>query len=200
VQVSKLKFSEEEIAAVTDSSFFLLKHSITKKITGLFGEMEVELKGQISGYGIEYDGLNISAGKIFRGENYQLYPYILLDYPRLFSTQSVFAFRTMFWWGHEFSYTLHLQGHAFERYSEEIYNRLETLIGKDVYYCINDTPWQYNFEEDNYRLLDNKISREEFLSKPFLKLSRKLEASQFKKAAEYGYETFGLFFDLLRNR
>ncbi len=195
-----MNFSEAEAAAVNDSSFFLLKHSATKKLTGLFGEMEVEYKRRFQEYGIEYEGLNFSAGKIFRGENYLLYPYILLDYPRLFSTESIFAFRSMFWWGHEFSFTLHLQGHAFERYSEAIFNRLDSLIGKDVFYCVNDTPWQYNFAESNYKLLQNIPGREEIFKKSFVKLSRKLPAVRYEEAAEYGLETFKMFFDLIRSR
>lgn len=200
MQVSKLNLSKQEAEAVVDRDFFLLKHSITGKIIDLFGEMESEFKSRFSHFNIDYDGLNFSAGKIFRGENYQLYPYIMLDYPRLFSTETIFAFRTMFWWGHEFSFTLHLQGRAFEKYSEVIFASLDKLKGKQVYYCVNETPWQYDFSGKNYQLLDQSISKEEFFKKPFMKLSRRIGADQFEMAAEYGFETFELFFDMLKSR
>jgi hypothetical protein len=200
VQGSKLNLSAEEAEAVNDCSFFLLKHSATRKIMDLFGEMEVQYKNRFQQYGVEHEGLNVSAGKIFRGENYQLYPYILLDYPRLFTSADIFAFRTMFWWGHEFSYTLHLQGAAFEKYRESLFKNLHSVEDTEVYYCVNDTPWQYHFGESNYRMLDNKITRDEFFAKPFVKLSRKLKSDRYEDAAEYGYESFELLMGLLRNR
>jgi hypothetical protein len=173
VQVTKLNLSEDEMQVLTNSSFFLLKRSVTRKITALFGEMEREMKRRFPEFEIQYDGLNHSSGKIFRGENYRLFPYILLDYPRQFSTEGVFAFRTMFWWGHEFSYTLHLQGKAFEEYGERIFEGLETLKGTESYYCISKTPWQYNFVNENYREIDKGVSREEFFDKNFCEAKQK---------------------------
>jgi hypothetical protein len=180
-----------------DSNFFLLKHDVTQKIVALFGEMEREMKSQFPSYGITNEGLNVSAGKIFRGENYRKFPYILLDYPRQFSTETVLAFRSMFWWGHEFSFTLHLQGKAFEDYREKVFEGLDTVLGREVYYCVNDTPWQYMFTGENYRVIDFGVSREEFFGKNFCKLSRKIPVAEIESAAEYGYETFEMLFGLM---
>ena len=47
-------------------------------------------------------GENAYSGKISRGENYRGLPYLILDYPAYFSQKDIFAFRTMFWWGHFF--------------------------------------------------------------------------------------------------
>lgn len=200
MQFSKLKFSDKESEALAEKEFFLLKNSVTEKIVALFGEIERDLKSDFVQYGIDLTGLNSTAGKIFRGENYRLFPYIMLDYPRLFSAKSVFAFRTMLWWGHEFSFTLHIQGEAFEKYSAVIFDNFTSLNGKDVYYCINDTPWQYTFESENYQPVVNGISREQFFSRPFMKISRKIPVSQHVDAGKYCKETFKLFLGLLRSR
>ena len=53
-----------------------------------------------------------SSPKITRGENYQLLPYVILDYPRCFQKEQVFAIRTMFWWGKGISITLHVSGNV----------------------------------------------------------------------------------------
>ena len=126
------------------------------------------------------------------------YPYIVLDCPRLFSARSICAFRTMFWWGHEFSITFHLQGHALEKYRTKISQKIETLKGRDFYLCINDTPWQYHFEKDNYIPVDElKNIAETILSKPFIKLSRKLPIGEHKKVFSFFLETFKQYFELL---
>ncbi len=36
----------------------------------------------------------------------------MLDYPRAFGRDSIFACRTFFWWGRFFSLTLHLAGRS----------------------------------------------------------------------------------------
>lgn len=193
MQFTNLKFSIEETKAMSEQEFFLLKNSATLKIIDLFGEIEKSLKAEVSDFGLEHSGLNISAGKIFRGENYRLFPYIVLDYPRLFSPKSVFAFRTMFWWGHEFSFTLHLQGEALEMYRFNLNKNLESLFGNDVYYCVNDTPWHYNFEGQNYSLLDLVKDKSEVEKRPFIKLSKKIPVQQFEKVQQQSIETFRLF-------
>jgi hypothetical protein len=193
MQFTNLKFSIEETKAMTEQEFFLLKNSAILKIIRLYGEIEKDLKREVSDLSLDFTGLNISSGKIFRGENYRLFPYIILDYPRLFSPESIFAFRTMFWWGHEFSFTLHLQGEALERYRFNLSKNLESLTGKDIYYCVNDTPWQYNFEQENYILLDSIKNMLEVNHRPFIKLSKRIPVQQHGNVQHLCIETFRLF-------
>ena len=198
MQVTNFNFSQEEAAAISERDFFLLKNSATKKIMDLFGQLEGEIISRIKHYSIDVKDMNKSSGKIFRGENYKLFPYIVLDCPRLFSTRSVFAFRSMFWWGHEFSFTLHLQGEAFDRYKKSLSGNLNLLEGKQVYFCVNDIPWQYNFEKENYLQIEKVMNRgEELFNKPFIKISRKLTVDAHENFLEYGLETFKLFMELV---
>jgi hypothetical protein len=199
VQVNKLNFSHAETVAMLDQEFFLLKSSAIEKVVELFGTLERGLQEKVGWLDMNFEDVNISNGKIFRGENYKKYPYVVLDYPRQFSTQSIFAFRTMFWWGHEFSFTLHLQGDSLEKYRKTIFNNSEKLIDHDVFFCVNDTPWQYLFEKENYVPIEELTNRsEELLTKPFLKLSRRLPVDAQEKVQQYCYETFKLFMELLK--
>ncbi len=200
MQVTNFNFSQDESDAIGERNFFLVKNSATKKIMELFGSIERDMKDWISDHDFEVKGLNISSGKIFRGENYKLYPYILLDYPRLFSRQSVFSFRTMFWWGHEFSFSLHLEGEALERYRTALMNNLAKLYGKGVFFCVNDTPWQYDFVEENYKPLEELNDLEKMTgSKSFIKISRRLPVNSHNDLYGYCMETFKLFFTLLKS-
>ena len=200
VQVTNFNFSPAEANAICESNFFLLKSSASQKIIDLFGLLEVEIKKESQRCAIGISEMNNSNGKIFRGENYKLFPYIVLDCPRLFSAKSVFAFRSMFWWGHEFSFTLHLQGEALDKYRNSMFNNINLLSGKEVYYCINDSPWQYNFDRENYIPIENlETGKEEFLTKPFIKISRKLEVIAHEKVHQYAIDSFNLFMKLLNN-
>src|SRR6187549_876336 len=105
MQKVKLVLSEEELRIVSDPGIILTKNAIITKVYDLFGILAGE---QIQ---FQYPG---EAGaippKISRGENYKGLPYVVLDYPRLFTSEHVFAIRTHFWWGNYFSVTLHLKG------------------------------------------------------------------------------------------
>jgi hypothetical protein len=197
-----MKFTPREAEILQDKSFFDLKHSATAKLVELFGDIERALKKDVGRFGLDVEGLNISSGKIFRGENYRQYPYLLLDYPRLFSTRSVFACRTMFWWGNEFSLTMHLQGQALEQHRDVIVNNFHRLESESVYFCVNDTPWQYDFGDGNYMFLENagdlgecaRLAR----TKPFIKLSRKLAITDYEKLLPFAVDTAGLFLGMLK--
>ncbi|MDB5251336.1 MAG: hypothetical protein JWP27_505 [Flaviaesturariibacter sp.] len=88
--------------------------------------------------------------KISKGENYGGLPYLVLDYPRQFDSLNILAVRTMFWWGHEFSSTLHLAG----RYKEDMQPSIEAsyalLARKGYFIGVSEDPWQHHFDEENY--------------------------------------------------
>jgi hypothetical protein len=200
VQDTILNFSQKELEILQDTDFFLYKHSVTRKIMDLLGHLERELKPLMNESGPVIGGIDTASGKIFRGENYASFPYIMLDCPRLFHADSVFAFRSMLWWGHEFSFTLHLQGKALDLLREKLKLNWDLLKGQGVYFCINENPWEYHFKESNYILVDQSFekSREELLTKPFIKLSRKISLSQYSEAVNYGKSTFQLFLKSLK--
>ena len=203
MQDNILNFSNEEMQVLVDRKFFELKHSSTAKMVELFGLLEIELKTVFLESGLNVDGLNGASGKIFRGENYKLFPYVLLDCPRMFNKQSIFAFRSMFWWGNEFTFTLHLQGAAFEHFRKILQSNLDRLEGKEILYCINESPWQYHLGAENYLPLENEkailFAKENLLSKDFIKLTHKLPITEYEKVIPVGKETLKLFLILLRD-
>jgi len=67
---------------------------------------------------------------------------MVLDFPALFTTKTVFAYRTMFWWGNFFSASLHLERIALNYFRNSIIRNFGKLLKKDVYIGIGDTPWQ----------------------------------------------------------
>lgn len=202
MQDTKITFSENELQALDNTEFFVIKRSIEEKIKKIFLELRDDYHQTLTKIpGILPDEKYLSSGgKVFRGENYRMFPYIVLDYPRHFSKEEVFAFRTMMWWGHHFSFTLHIGEAAMEKYGTGIIARLPQLRNTGTYICVNDTPWHYHYEPSNYSLLDElsdteiqKIGRQY----TFIKLSRKMPVIEWEKIKPFGTETLRLFFGLL---
>ncbi len=122
--------------------------------------------------------IDLISGKISRGENYQQLPYLILDFPALFSKKDIFAYRTMFWWGHFFSFTLHLQGIYLEKYRQPLIQNASNISDLEVFFCVGRTPWQYHYEPDNYQRL-SEIDLDHLKTCKFLKLSKKIDVDRW---------------------
>lgn len=189
-------FTSTELKTLHNTRFFEVKAAATKKIDVLFAGVRDVLKKEIRRNKIvfpkEVDSIN---GKIFRGENYLGLPYLVLDYPKHFSKNSILAFRTMFWWGNFFSFTMHLQGEALENKRELLIKRIPELKKKHLYICINDNPWQYHYKKDNYLPIDkfsDEALKKLILKKEFIKISAKIPVKKYKELNSFCLDTFTL--------
>jgi hypothetical protein len=125
--------------------------------------------------------------KISKGENYKGLPYLLLDYPRYFNRENIFAIRTMFWWGNFFSITLHLSGIYKKGAEKKILRSYEILKKNGCYCCVNDNQWEHHFETSNYKLL-KEISPTAFkasiCNNHFIKLANKIPLESVDNAED----------------
>src|SRR5690606_33828992 len=146
-EAKNITFSEKDLLFIADSDFLRTKKVITRKVERLLIETEATLKPLVqTAAPLISEGLLVQGGKISRGENYLDLPYQVLDYPRLFSKEATFSYRTMFWWGNFFSCTLHIQGKLLHKFKSRLCKTLPEMDRGDVYFCINDSPWEYHYE------------------------------------------------------
>jgi hypothetical protein len=188
----KIRFEHKELKALHETEIFRIKYSVLDKVAHLLGSSSEELKKVIGLYKIPVEAEERRA-KIFRGENYRHLPYVVMDYPAVFGKEDVFAYRTMFWWGNFFSFTLHLGGVFLEKYNEHLKQHLTDLKGHGIYFCVNTTPWQYHYEPDNYILLD-KVGKEEFGKQisayNFIKLSTCIKITEWELVSRKCADSF----------
>ena len=171
---SKLTLSADEQQLVTNTEWILTKRKITGKVDQLLGHVS---EGQQAFIENEKSWLPaevvLSTPKIAKGENYLGLPYLLLDYPRCFKSDDVFAVRTMFWWGNFFSITLQLSGGYKKMFQQKIIENVSAMK-QDIFICVHENQWQHHFEADNYvsikNMQDNEL-RNVIVEKPFIKLA-----------------------------
>jgi hypothetical protein len=170
-----MDLTEKELNILEDTEFLLTKIEVLRKVRALFIDTRGGLTKIVSNSPFKFPaGMDLTKGKISKGEHYQKLPYMVLDFPGLFTAESIFAYRIMFWWGHFFSATLHLQGLALNQYRSEILKDLKRLIPKKVYIGVGDSPWHYHYEHDNYVPLDEN-HLDLINGMDFIKLSKKIE-------------------------
>jgi hypothetical protein len=198
---AKIRLSQKETELITNAEFILTKNAILEKVKQLLAELQEKQQSflQHPQLFLEEDEINLSS-KISKGENYKGLPYLILDYPRIFSASNTFAVRTMFWWGHSFSTTLHLSGNYKKRFEEKIITSLPSLISKGFFYCVNESPWEHDFETSNYLPLTaiNKTSVEKSIrDKPFIKLAIKIPLHQWDDAPDLLFTYFREIIEML---
>lgn len=189
-------FTAKELKAMHETELFLLKYMVIDKVVVGFSHLSKEMGQMIQQHHLPAE-IAKARVRIFRGDNYKFLPYAVMDYPALYTKENSFAYRTMFWWGNFFSFTLYLHGTYFDLYRSNLPEGIHHLKGHDFYFCVNQTPWQYYYEKDNYvgldEILKHKNAAEKYLAgRDFVKLSRYIKISEWKKVNHTCLETFEL--------
>src|SRR5687768_4616967 len=152
MNAAKIQLSAEELSLVQNAGWLLTKNTIIEKVFALFGDIAHEVRDTVTARPVLLpSAVLVPSPKISKGENYKGLPWVMCDYPRLFNRQDIFAIRTMFWWGHFFSVTLHLKGMYKEKYQQQLINNLPLLSEASFNVCISGEEWRHEFEEDNYK-------------------------------------------------
>jgi hypothetical protein len=194
IQQTKIQFLPAEMELVSSPDIILTKNAILQKIKSFFEEMQMKQQDVLKKYSSQLpeEVLRISP-KISRGENYKGLPWLVLDNPRHFQHNNIFAIRTMFWWGSFFSITLHVSGNNKNDLLKNLTGNV-SLLAKNDFYIYNGTKeWEHDIDPDSYKKLSG-INEEElqriFSANSFLKIAVKfsigsLEAIEDKLLRNY---------------
>lgn len=198
---AKIQFSQEELSLAENAELILTKNKIVGKICDLFSSLAVEMQQDVSSADLPRE-VAATSPKISRGENYKGLPWVVLDYPRLFTKENVFAVRTLFWWANYFSMTLHLKGIYKKMFLEKIKENISFFSDANFYVNINTNEWQHSLHENDYILLKHADAiklENDFAQTDLLKLSVKVDLDQWNQAQQVLVELFGKIMRVLKN-
>ena len=199
---AKIMLSPHELELVSDSSIILTKQVIIGKVNSLFSMLSQKMQSKIN---LIKQALPVeiqdNSPKISKGENYLQLPYLMLDYPRFFQKEETLAIRCLFWWGNQFSISLHVSGKIKERLRNNIESAYEQLKIQGYWVCVNESPWNHYFEPDNFIQLDS-IDLLQFKSIirecSFLKIAKKIPLQQWDNALLFFESGFLELLDLIK--
>ena len=192
---ANVSLSAFEKQLVTDTSWILTKNNIIQKVFVMFGELSEAFQSNAALKQLPSVIAEISP-KISKGENYQGLPYVILDYPRCFSKEDVFAVRTFFWWGNFFSITLHLKGKYKQQFEQAIADAVRAGELNNAWMNVSDNEWIHHFEDTN--MLPVQLTKADSLQQNnILKLAYKLELNQWDDAEEFLKKIFDQYMLLL---
>ena len=166
----------DELHLVADDGFFRVKARIMKKIRGMLDELHAGLKADLAGARLlAPPGFDEARAQFVKGEHLEDFPYQYLDFPKHFSGDDKFTFRSLFWWGHHFAFALILEGDGLLRYKQNLINRYHDVAGRHLCLSLAPSLWEWK-QGEGYTLPlshDRKSEVAAVLSgRPFFKLAR----------------------------
>jgi len=188
MQQTKIQLLPAEMELVSSPDIILTKNAILQKIKLFLEELQLKQFDILKDYAsqLPQEILKISP-KISRGENYKGLPWLVLDNPRFFQHNNIFAIRTMFWWGNFFSITLHLSGNNKTNILEKLINNISTRKENDFYIYQGNDEWEHDLDPNSYKKL-SLINDDEFnqiiSANNFLKLAIKFPIDSFEAIEE----------------
>ena len=137
-------FTSEELALLSDRKIFQQKAVIGRKIRNILEAIHQELRLQVQGNQlIAPESFDPEAVQFVKGEHLEDHPYQYLDYPRFFSREQKFTFRSLVWWGHSFVFALILEGDLLKTYRRNFFNRFSQLADKGLSLNLSHSLWEW---------------------------------------------------------
>ena len=201
MQTTKIQFSEDELTLMSNARWMLMKNDIIQKVDVLLGNIQVTLKSKLAAenYAIP-EACKKYGAKISHGEKYEGLPYMILDYPRFFSKESIFAFRILFWWGNYFSCTLHLSGAVKNNFVNPLAFHFEKLKDNNYYISAAEDEWVHHVSEPHYiaiKELQPETFHQLLQQQPFVKITKTYPLSQWENFEEEAINTFDVMMSFL---
>jgi hypothetical protein len=102
---------------------------------------------------------------------------LVLDFPRNFKQEHVFAFRTLFWWGNFVSFTLHLKGKYLD--SESIHQLLLNQETNNCFLSFEGDEWNHDLGSKDYiNLNEIDLKNLDWTVIPFIKICFLMELNE----------------------
>ncbi|MBI3804054.1 MAG: hypothetical protein HY282_09875 [Nitrospirae bacterium] len=190
----------DEQRLIQDTHFYPAKAVITLKVKRMLEELHAALKEEIDGTSfVAPEGVDVTVGQFVKGEHLHDFPYQYLDFPKYFTNDEKFTFRSLFWWGHHFIFAWILEGLHLNRYKQNLLYAYDHLSDRNLFLSMAPTLWAWEKRPELILEIRKDTRRQVEMAlptRPFLKIQRFVDLNDpiFEKGelAQAGGETFRL--------
>ncbi len=139
-----MNFTSRDIALLSDTEFFAAKARISQKIRRLLEQIRESFALELNAHALlAPEALNPDDSQLVKGEHLEDFPYQYLDYPRCFSREIKFTFRSLIWWGHHMVFALILEGGHLRRYKDNLITRFPSVADRHICVCLSHSLWEW---------------------------------------------------------
>lgn len=137
-------FTPDELALLADHEFFRKKAKISLKIKQILEDLYQRLETEIALQPLLVpEGFDSQAKQFVKGEHLEDFPYQYVDFPRLYTRETKFAFRSLIWWGHHIVFALMIEGPLIKQYRRNLFNRYSEVADRDLCLCLSPSLWEW---------------------------------------------------------
>ena len=142
--MTPLVFTPAELTLISDEHFFSQKAKVSIKIRELLEQLHVIFQEELQEHTLLIPkGCDLTIHQFVKGENLEHFPYQYLDFPKFYTREKKFAFRSLFWWGHHMAFALILQGGELRRYKENLINRYSSVSDRGLCLGLDSNLWEW---------------------------------------------------------
>ena len=139
-----IHFSQDDLQLLADRNFFRKKAILSKKIKRtlevLYDQLKPEAYSQTL---LAPEELNLQSVQFVKGEHLEDYPYQYLDFPRHYTRETKFAFRSLIWWGHHAAFSLVVEGPLVKHYRKNLFNRFSDVADRQLCLSLSPSLWEW---------------------------------------------------------
>ncbi|MEZ4827331.1 MAG: hypothetical protein R3C61_13790 [Bacteroidia bacterium] len=186
------QLTPQELEIFRDLDFMPLKARVWKKMESILGQLQPEIKTHLTSQPALPEVIRQSVGKISRGENYQSYPYRVLDYPNVFEGDNFLLFRTVILWGRPVGFHLILSGNWKHQLENTLLNGAPTLPAGFLL-SAQSNPWIWEPQPDMQHEVSTApadLLKKTLRDRAFLKLSVYLPVEAYTDIPRVGLQTW----------
>lgn len=199
-QNTKIIPTNAELEIASNTNFFDVKRELTAKIVLALEQFGEQLLQEIIIPVFQKQGIERAGLKVSKGENFKGYPYIVLDCPRLYSTDTEVICRTIFRWGHGWSLHFTVQGKTLASINHSLPFFLASLSTDWLLYT-GENIWEQDVDSIYFiptpsmseTALCQTINRDEFF-----KIARQINLSEAVEWPPFPQQTYQVLFNLLK--
>ncbi len=139
-----VSFTPSEIGRLADTEFFRAKVQISEKVRQTLELLHQSIKSELVGKTLLAPrAYNPEAVQFVKGEHLEDFPYQYLDFPRHYTREDKFSFRSLFWWGHHVVFALILEGTQIRQYKQNVIDRYSMLADQGICLCLSPSLWEW---------------------------------------------------------
>jgi hypothetical protein len=137
-------FTADERAVLADQDFFRKKAAISVKIKHVLEQLHHRLEAEVTSQPLlTPEGFDPQARQFVKGEHLEDFPYQYVDFPRFYTREDKFAFRSLVWWGHHIIFALIVEGSLVKQYRRNLFNRFSELSDRHLCLCLSPSLWEW---------------------------------------------------------
>ncbi|MEO6202291.1 MAG: hypothetical protein ABIP82_03565 [Nitrospirales bacterium] len=142
--MTKHSFTAFELALLADHEFFRNKAKISVKIKQILEELYQRLEAEIALQPLlAPEGFDSQSRQFVKGEHLEDFPYQYVDFPRWYTRETKFAFRSLIWWGHHIVFALIVEGQLVKQYRRNLFNRYSEVADRNLCLCLSPSLWEW---------------------------------------------------------